>query len=633
MKRLISSMLIVCLLLSMAAVATVSAGAASCRPTSGGAEVIASGYDPTPTECPTEPEPTEAPTEPPTESYYCNHWYTYTQNENYHYYSGYCTYDVVTYCSNCGQELYRDYGSEEYYSEPTEATYSGGSGTIYFDAASAGWENASSILFYISDLEYGELAAWGSKKKLGGTKVGNNIWAFDAAGLGVTAGHTYFIIFNNYDTTAETYQLLMDTSCFGDTAYVNRYKLIENPFDSNKASMEARWTNSRLGPRLQISSICNLVGEMIPANTTAYQMMVDFLASKGSQSLSNALNYNHKDAQTIIDDTAKGLGLTRDDVARAINEAATTGNQYGDKTDWSRQWDYNKSTLPGGGNSSGNSGSSSSSSSSGTSSGSAYTSYPRVAVKSASDGLEISWTRVYGANWYRVFYKGRNGWTKLTDTTGNAVIDTDVRSGKTYTYTVRALSNDRKVYTSDYERNGVAGTYIAPPVFSVSNAEDGVRIKWSAVPGAAQYRVFYNSRNGWKKLTDTTSTSVIDADVRSGATYTYTVRCLSKDGKSYTSDFLDGRSVTFLTAPKFNVANATDGVRISWSAVPGAAKYRVFYITRNGWKKLTDTTSTSVLDTVVRSGATYTYTVRSLSKDGKSYTSDFRSGKSIRFTP
>ena len=102
--------------------------------------------------------------------------------------------------------------------------------TIKFDASSAGWSGAT-ILFYIYDLEAGqELAAWGSKK-LAGTADGD-IYSFDASTIGVVDGKQYFVIFNNKDTTAETYQLLMDTSCAGDTAYCTGNS-IENPVDSN----------------------------------------------------------------------------------------------------------------------------------------------------------------------------------------------------------------------------------------------------------------------------------------------------------------------------------------------------------------------------------------------------------------
>ena len=269
-----------------------------------------------------------------------------------------------------------------------------GEGLVYFDAASAGWESASSILFYISDIEEGELAAWGSKKKLGGTKGDNNIWSFDAEGLGVQSGHQYIIIFNNYDTNGETYQLLMDTSCFGDTAKANPSKMIENPVDSNKSSMEARWTNSSLGPRLQISSIGNIVGETIPSNTTAYQMLVFFLASKDKDGLSNALNFNGKDAQTTIDEVAGKLNLTQADVKKAIEEAKTTGNPAtGDKNDWSDKWDASKSSLPAGESGGSTSGDTSSKSSGGSSGGTSTSSKSSTTTSTSSKSGSASNTQ------------------------------------------------------------------------------------------------------------------------------------------------------------------------------------------------------------------------------------------------
>ncbi|MBQ3330945.1 MAG: leucine-rich repeat protein [Ruminococcus sp.] len=345
----------------------VSAAEAKAAPVGAVRTVASTGYD-----------PTEAPTEEPT----CGHWDTYTENENYQYYDDGCSYDLVTYCSYCNEEIsrerinecyhydtytvtenYKNYGDHGSYDlitycnicgqevsrEHKEVTYPTGDGVIYFDAASAGWYNPSSVLFYIYEItENGseELAPWGSKKYLGGVNIGNGIWAFDAKGLGVTEGHTYAVIFNNYDTIAQTHDLLLDTSCFGDTAYANPDTNIETVYDSNKRSMEARWRNNSLGPMLMITSTGNVVGETIPANTTAYQMFVNFLASSGYQSLRNALSYNGKDVQTAIDDTASALGLSRVDVSRAITEAKDVGDKWGDRYDWSYEWRYERSTLP-----------------------------------------------------------------------------------------------------------------------------------------------------------------------------------------------------------------------------------------------------------------------------------------------
>ena len=247
-----------------------------------------------------------------------------------------------------------------------------GDGTIYFDAASAGWSGAKAISFYIYEIGGANVTEWGSKNK-SLTSNDGDIWAFDAAGAGVQDGKEYGIIFNNLDTTAQTADLLFNTSCYGDTGYVpNPDAKIENAVDSNKSSMIAKWKNSSLGPIKQITSLGHIVGESIPSTTTAYQMMVNFLASKGSQSLTNALNYDTagKGAQKIIDEVAADLGLTQADVTKAIAEAKDTGTNdgTGDKTDWSDKWDASKSSLPAGGSGGSTSGDTSSKSSSGSSS-------------------------------------------------------------------------------------------------------------------------------------------------------------------------------------------------------------------------------------------------------------------------
>ena len=226
-----------------------------------------------------------------------------------------------------------------------------GAGSISFDAASAGWSGTSYVSFYIYELGGSNVTEWGGKNK-SLTSHDGDIWSFDAAGAGVQDGKEYGIIFENLDSTAQTADLLFNSSCFGDTAYVpNPDDKLENAVDSNKKSMKAAWKNSSLGSIKQITSLGNIVGDTIPGNTSAYQMMVNFLASKGSQSLTNALNFNGKDAQTTIDETAAALDLTKADVTKAIKEAAETGanDGTGDKTDWSDKWDASKSPLPAGG--------------------------------------------------------------------------------------------------------------------------------------------------------------------------------------------------------------------------------------------------------------------------------------------
>ena len=53
---------------------------------------------------------------------------------------------------------------------------------------------------------------------------------------------------------------------------------------------------------------------------------------------------------------------------------------------------------------------------------------------------------------------GRNGWTKLTDSTGTSYVDSDVKDGTPYTYTIRAMdANDN--HLSWFYTDGFTITY------------------------------------------------------------------------------------------------------------------------------------------------------------------------------
>lgn len=224
---------------------------------------------------------------------------------------------------------------------------------IYFDASTSGWNNYSIIMVYCYEPETGDIQIdWAAKKKGGMKDEGNDIWSYDFAAKGITldTSKQYAIIFNA-DTGAQTCDLLMDSTCFGDTAICNKDVMIENTADSNKKSVEVRWKGGQLGPMKAITSLGHIVGDVVPAYTSPYKMFVKFLASLGKDGLQNALNYSDgKTAQEIIDETAANLGLKKDDVKQAIAEAAKPADDRTDSHDWSKDWDESKSSLPSGSN-------------------------------------------------------------------------------------------------------------------------------------------------------------------------------------------------------------------------------------------------------------------------------------------
>lgn len=159
-----------------------------------------------------------------------------------------------------------------------------------------------------------------------------------------------------------------------------------------------------------------------------------------------------------------------------------------------------------------------------------------------------------------------------------------------------------------------------------------MQFTWKAVPGAQCYKVYYKGQTAktWKTLKkDVTETSFHHVSSKTfplttGKKYVYTVRAVY--GSMLSSCNKTGKVVT----PK--VAAATLGtvtsaaynkLKITWSAVEGATGYAIYRRSGSAWQKIAVTSATSYIHTSssqfpVYPGETYTYTVRSYRKMGKS---------------
>lgn len=177
--------------------------------------------------------------------------------------------------------------------------------------------------------------------------------------------------------------------------------------------------------------------------------------------------------------------------------------------------------------------------------------------------------------------------------------------------------------------------YLATPYISTaSNTASGVKLTWDSVFGAEKYRVFVRNGSSWKKLGDTAGNVYYHKAAVSGVTYTYTIRCVSADGSTFTSDYVAaGKTIKFIKMPVISsLETVSNGIKISWDAVAGAAKYRLFYKNGTSWKKIGDTASTSYVYTSVTAGKSYIFTIRCISADGKSFTSAYESsGKTTAY--
>lgn len=250
----------------------------------------------------------------------------------------------------------------------SESSSVGSGNVINFDASTTDWQNFKYCMCYIYEIGGDAFFDWGVKKTRMKDEDKDNVWTYDldSAGVSLESGKYYAAIFSN-DVGMQTADLILTTDCYGDTAYVKdlsaRY---ENTADSNKQSYVAYWkNNTQWKPHKAITSIGNVVGEQLAPSESAYSIFVSFL----KDTLANAKEFSGKDDQTLIDDTAKALGLGKDLIPKAIEEAGVSVDWSADKSSASDKSDDDAQQTGGGsGNGSGSGSSGSGSSGSGSSS-------------------------------------------------------------------------------------------------------------------------------------------------------------------------------------------------------------------------------------------------------------------------
>lgn len=243
--------------------------------------------------------------------------------------------------------------------------------------------------------------------------------------------------------------------------------------------------------------------------------------------------------------------------------------------------------------------------------------------------MTVQWSGVRGAERYRVYYKSAGGsWRSAGTTTDTRFTVKGLKSGQTYVFTVRCVSADGKRTVSGYDSAGLTLTPLQTPLVSqVQNVKGGVSVRWNRVSGGGKYRVYYKRSGGsWQAAGTATGTAFTVTGLKSGQKYAFSVRCVSADGKTFTSGYdTKGMSLTYVAAPVVTKAvSGTSGVRLSWSRVSDAAAYRVFYRTAgSGWQAAGTTTGTAFTVKGLKSGRSYTFTLRCVSADGRRYTSGY----------
>lgn len=164
-----------------------------------------------------------------------------------------------------------------------------------------------------------------------------------------------------------------------------------------------------------------------------------------------------------------------------------------------------------------------------------------------------------------------------------------------------------------------------PVIRSVKSTEyNKVKVSWNAVAGAEKYMIYRStSKDGSytkvKTISNVSTTSWTDKDVKTGKTYYYKMKAVVTTNKTVTSGYSSVKSAKCVPAKPGSVKVTSPNkkqLKVSWKKVSGASGYEVYRATsKDGKYKKVKTIgkgkTVTYTDKKVSSGKTYYYKVRS----------------------
>ena len=258
----------------------------------------------------------------------------------------------------------------------------------------------------------------------------------------------------------------------------------------------------------------------------------------------------------------------------------------------------------------------------------------KVTTAIKPNAVNVSWSKVAGADYYRVYRRvinengTKSGWTTVAKkvTACSYTDESKLETGVKYEYTVRAYGDGG--YSATYVYGNI--NYVETPKVTAKSTTSGVKVSWTAVDGAVKYRI-YRKVSGGSYVTVTTvdgsKTSYVDKNATNNKKLYYAVRAYTEDASGSTK----GGAVNYLKAPNASVKNTNSGVKLSWSKISGAKKYVVYRKagSATSWTKIATITTNSYVDKNVKAGTKYTYTVKAY--NGSFYSAYDTKGDTIYF--
>jgi len=219
------------------------------------------------------------------------------------------------------------------------------------------------------------------------------------------------------------------------------------------------------------------------------------------------------------------------------------------------------------------------------------------ATAQSSNSINVSWDPVTGATSYKVYYAiGSSGTMTLAGTySSNYCTISGLQPNITYYIYVKAVNSTG--VESDYSSPAAQATTSASTVAvlpaphnvnAVAQSSSSINVSWDPVTGATSYKVYYAiGSSGAINLAGTYSSNYCTiSGLQPNITYYIYVKTVNSAGvesDNYSSPAAQATTpastVAVLPAPNNvnAVAQSSSSINVTWSAVSGAASYKVYF--------------------------------------------------------
>lgn len=206
------------------------------------------------------------------------------------------------------------------------------------------------------------------------------------------------------------------------------------------------------------------------------------------------------------------------------------------------------------------------------------------------DGVALSWSAVSGASGYRIYRAVQEGagYSLLAEVASPPWKDSTAIAAYKYLYRVSATnSSEESLAHAAVEGWRGYGPWAGASIVMASDGSSstGVVLSWLPVPGATHYTVFRgpSSSGPWAQIAGPLSETVwVDTTAAAGIRYWYHIVSLREDGVPGPPSPADEGFRAFEDAPP--APSGVEGIfnlvlkhKVTWNAVPGAVKYRVYF--------------------------------------------------------